>query len=155
MESKATSAAIKKWESIPQELVRLGMAKLIVNINKQGNGVFPGMEGKNLVSARVYQIFIGKGSLVDLQKVRWRFHYDERPGAKSSFKIDDRGLFLILNSMTLTNVFMKMTGINTSDPDKLLPVMEEALTLLKETKGKEKEAQPVKEIQKEVQRAKA
>ena len=120
-ETKGTISAIKEWENICINLVDLGMAELIKD-----------SQGDSKVCVKVYNVFVGSG--VDFKKVCWRFFYDERPGAKSSLRISEMGMEIMLQSMTVMNVLrklnMKLTNGDKYDINKLRSVMEEALNIV-------------------------
>ena len=124
-EVKGTISSISEWEDICQTLVKLGMAEIIKD-----------REGDSKDYVKVYNVFVG--SDLNFKKVCWRFHYDERPGAKSSFRISDMGMDVILKSMTVMNVLrklnMKLANGNKYDIEKLRKVMEEALVIVENRK---------------------
>jgi len=132
-ETKGTVEAIEKWEAIPQRLVNLGMAELVKDSTKNVEPLFEQATEDSLDYSRVYQIFVGSGN--NLRKVNWRFHYDKRPGKKSSLTLSEEGLAAILNSMSVVNVLdnlnIKMNGLNL---EQLQDVMEEAVALVEAKK---------------------
>lgn len=138
--------AIKDWENICQGLVSLGMAELI----KDGQGIGIDGHGDSKDYVKVYNIFIGSG--LDFKRVAWRFHYDERPNAKSSFRVSDIGMEAMLKSITVMGVLrklnMKISNGDRYDIEKLREVMKEALNIVENRKSEVRNHEIVAEAKK-------
>jgi len=148
-ETKGTVDAIEQWEAYPKELVKLGMAELVHDSTKNIDPLFEQSDEDSLDYVRTYHLFVGSG--INMLRVEWRFHYDKRPGAKSSLRIRKKGLRALLGSMTVMNVINKLnieiTGNNGYDIDKLKLIMEEAVKIVEARKLKNKdELFPKKEV---------
>ncbi len=141
-ETKGTVEAIGQWEEYPKNLVKLGMGELVEDSNKEFVPKFDVQEKEDSLDyVRVYHIFVGSG--LGQVRVVWRFHYDKRPGAKSSLRISGRGMRVIFHSMTVMSLVQKLniaiTGNNGYDFEKLQVIMEEALKIIEARKKKKKE----------------
>ena len=134
-ETKGTVEAIEKWEVIPRRLVALGMAELVKDSTKNVEPLFEQATDDSLDYSRVHQIFVGTGH--NLQRVNWRFHYDKRPGKKSSLTLSEKGLSAILNSMSVVNALeslnIEMDGLNLEE---IQEIMEQAVVLVEAKKQK-------------------
>lgn len=141
-ETKGTLEAIEQWEEYPKELVKLGMAELVYDSAKERSPMFD-VEAteESLEVVRAYHILVGSG--INMLRVEWRFHYDKRPGAKSSLRVRKKGLKALLGSMTVNSVIQKLNlqiaGDNGYDFDKLKLIMEEAIKLVEDKKKQEQE----------------
>ena len=141
-ETKGTVEAIGQWEEYPKNLAKLGMAELVEDSNKEFIPKFDVQEKEDSLDyVRVYHIFVGSG--LGQVRVVWRFHYDKRPGAKSSLRISGRGMRAIFHSMTVMSLVQKLniaiTGNNEYDFEKLQTVMEEAIKIADARKKKKLE----------------
>ena len=143
-ETKGTVDAIEQWEAHPKELVRLGLAELVHDSTRNIDPLFEQSDEDSLDYVRTYHIFVGSG--INMLRVEWRFHYDKRPGAKSSLRIRKKGLQALLGSMTIMSLINKLNieiaGNNGYDFDKLKLIMEEAVKLA-EARKKKKQKQEV------------
>jgi len=140
-ETKGTVEAIEQWEEYPKNLAQLGMAELVHDSTKNITPLFDEAKEDSLDYVRVYHVFVGAG--INKLRVIWRFHFDRRPGAKSSLRISGQGMKAIFHSMTVMSLVqklnMKITGNNGCDFEKLQTIMEEALVILEERKKKKQE----------------
>lgn len=140
-ETKGTVEAIEQWEEYPKNLVRLGMAELISGSAKDDDLLLDQSKYGSLDYVRTYHIFVGSG--INQLRVEWRFHFDKRPGAKSSLRISGQGMKAIFHSMTVMSLVQKLNievaGNNGYDFEKLKTIMEEALKIIEARKTKAKE----------------
>lgn len=140
-ETKGTVDAIEQWEAYPKGLVKLGMAELVHDSVKNIDPSFKQSDEDSLDYVRTYHVFVGSG--INLLRVEWRFHYDKRPGAKSSLRIRKKGLQALLGSMTVMSVMNKLNlGLSDSneyDFNKLRLIMEEAVKIVEARKLKSKD----------------
>lgn len=140
-ETKGTVEAIEQWEEYPKNLVRLGMAELVDEPTKDDELLLDQSNYGSLDYVRRYHVFVGSG--INQLRVEWRFHFDKRPGAKSSLKISGQGMKAIFHSMTVMSLVQKLNvevaGNNGYDFEKLKTIMEEALKIIEARKKKKKE----------------
>jgi hypothetical protein len=141
-EPKGTIETIESWEQIPKALAEVGMAELVHDSTKNVKPIFGESQEDSLDYVRVWHVFVGSGD--NFRRVRWRFHYDKRPGAKSSLRMTDEGIKAISNSMTVMGVVQKLnmdiSGNNGEyDFEKLKDILEEAVKIVKARKKKKTE----------------
>lgn len=137
-ETHGTVEAIRQWEEHCKDLVKLGMAVLVHDSTKNIKPQFEESKEDSLDYVVVYHILVGSG--INQQRVEWRFHYDERPGAESHLRIKKEGLKTFLHSKTVSSVVQKLSmevSVNNGfDFEKLKEIMEEAVKIVAERKQK-------------------
>lgn len=128
-ENKVTLNGIKQWDDVCKSYVNLGLAELIKDTSNSGSADY----------VKVYNVFVGPE--LDLKKVCWRLHFDERPGAESHLRVSDYGMEVMLKSITLMvalrKLNMKLSNGDKYDFEKLRKVMEEALVIVEKRNSKE------------------
>ena len=126
-ETEGTKGTIESWEdNFCKPLEALGLAKLVKDGSGKGSADY----------VKVYNIFVGAG--LGVLPIAWRFHYDERPGAKSHLRISDFGMETIYKSLTVAGALrklnMKVSNGDKYDIEKLRDVMAEALVIVEKRK---------------------
>jgi hypothetical protein len=139
-ETHGTVEAIRQWEEYPKSLVNLGMAELVHDSTKNIKPQFEKSKEDSLDYVRIYHVFVGSG--INLKRVVWRFHFDERPGAESHLRLTKQGLKTILKSMTVNSLLQKynieVSENNGFNFEQFNEVMKEAVKIIVEREKKKK-----------------